>query len=236
MNWERGWEALDIFKGFLKFSLAFLLWNSTLRTLLYYAVFRQWIGLHEDVPFALLAGIRFDLLVLAFFWFPVLLVTWLWALRLLFPLISTVRLFHFWKSYFTLVILVSALFIAIDFFFSAAHQSRINHEIWHFNWLEIIKAGFAKMGVINTAVVALWVVVTSKWMRSYLMSAKLGEHSSRLSHPGVFALQLLGSFLIVGLCARGTFTAHHLNREHASVSENKWVNELAVNPIWGLDN
>jgi hypothetical protein len=236
MNWERGWDALDIFKGFLKFSLAYLLWLSALRALLFYTVFRQWLGWHDDVAVALLTGVRFDLLVLAFFWFMPLLGTWLWAMRLAFPVLSVVRLFQFWKSYWTLVVLISGLFIAVDFFFSAAHQTRINHEIWNYNWIKIFADGFEKMRPVNTAVVVLWLVVTTKWMHRSVVRAGLGSHGVKRSSAGIFALQFLATVLFVGLCARGTVTAHHLNREHTVVSSNEVVNQIPVNPIWALDN
>ncbi len=226
---NRGSEALQLFKSFLKPTLLILLWMSGLRLLLFWTIFQPPIDWHPEIPAAFAAGVRFDLLVLGFFWIPVILFTWAACL-----FVSPRKTFFFWKMYFAVVVLIIFDLSWLDFFWSAQHMSRINHEFFFQGAWVMIDQGWQIVGhglawlvtalMALTALALIWVLHKLPMKKDY-----------SLPGPWKIAWQSFVVFLLVASAARGTWTPHHLNIEHAQVSDSDLVNQLPLNAVWNLD-
>jgi hypothetical protein len=229
-------EAFQVLRTLLMPTLLILLWMSILRLLLFGAVYSGIIGFHPDLPKAMLVGVRFDLLILGFFWIPVVLFTWLVAI-----MTDPRKLFGFWKIYFAFIVLLIFDLSWTDLFWASVHLTRLNSEFFHSTFRVVLETGWNVLGVTRGLVFtsamafsAFGMILSIYWQQ--LPKDKPNPIRQRVeSPPLIFFLQLIGSFLLVGLAARGTLTAHHLNIEHAQVSENPAVNQIPLNPIWNMD-
>ena len=233
-----GREAFQVLKTLLKPSFWILLWMSLLRFLLFVALYQGHIGLHADLPKAFFAGARFDLLILGFFWLPLVVITWLSAFAY-----DPRKLLKFYKLYFCGFILLQFDFAWWDLFWVAVHQSRLDHQFFTADFRSLISEGVAVFGVTRAFVfpasmglAAFGLILSIWWLKIPKISAsEKGEMRAQPVFNSILAIQILGSLLLVALAARGTWTAHHLNSEHAQISNNPLLNQLALNPIWNAD-
>jgi hypothetical protein len=225
----RGSEALQLLKSLLKPTLLILLWMTVLRLLLYAAVYEPKIGMHPDLAAAFFAGFRFDLLVLGFAWIPIVVFTWLWALAM-----PPRKLLLVWKLYLVICILAVFDFSWLDFFWTAVAGARINHEFFTSDSKQVLDEGWKILGAGRAWIVTLGMGLSSLGLVIYVYDLKLKKSYSIPSRAKVICMAIASVFL-VALAARGTWTAHHLNIEHAQVSENPIVNQIPLNPIWNLD-
>lgn len=225
----RGSEALQLLKCLLKPTFLILIWMTFLRLLLTAAFFYPKIGMHSDLPAAFWAGFRFDFLVLGFAWIPIVAITWLWALA--FP---PRKLFFLWKIYFVVAVLLTFDLSWMDFFWTAVTSSRLNHEFFSADSKQILDEGWKLLGPTKSWIATFGMGLSSLGLVLYLHELKLKKDYSM---PPIWkvTLQALLSFLFVAFAARGTWTPHHLNIEHAQVSENPLLNQIPLNPLWNLD-
>ncbi len=227
-------EAFQILKTLLKPSLWILLWMSLLRLLLFAALLHGRVGFHADLPMAFFAGARFDLLILGFFWIPVVLITWLYAF-----VGDPCKLLKFYKLYFCCLILLQFDFAWWDLFWVAVHQVRINSQFFSTDFRSLISEGVKVFGPVRAFVfpasmgLSAFGLILNVWWLKVARSADM--KSSQPVSVLKLSLQVTLSVFLVALAARGTWTPHHLNAEHAQISDNSWINQLALNPIWNAD-
>lgn len=226
-------EAHQIFSALVKPTVLILLWMSLLRLVLFVGVFSGQIGFHPDLTMALFTGVRFDALVLGFLWIPILVLTWIWS-----SFSCPKKLFRLWKFYLIMAVLIIFYFSWLDLFWTAAKNLRLNHEFFEASQRIILDSGGVVLGrarsiVFTGAMISscLGILLSIHWLP--FPPEKTG--SSETGSPLKIFLQAMVILFCVALAARGTWTAHHLNVEHAEVSENTLVNQIPLNPIWNMD-
>ena len=227
-------EAFQVLKTLLWPSFWILLWMSLLRLLLFAALYQGRTGFHPDLPLAFFTGARFDLLILGFFWIPVVLFTWVYA-----TLGDPRKLLKFYKLYFCALILMEFDFAWWDLLWVAAHQTRLNSQFFSSDFRSLISSGVTVLGSVRAFIfpasmgLSAFGLILSVWWLKF-PKQKDGSEGVSTSFP-LWTIQIIASLLMVALAARGTWTAHHLNAEHAQISNNPWLNQLALNPIWNAD-
>ncbi|MEZ0392990.1 MAG: hypothetical protein ACAH59_12290 [Pseudobdellovibrionaceae bacterium] len=226
----RGSEAFQVLKAHLKPTLLILLWMTGLRLLLFVALFYHQIGFHPDLPAALWAGFRFDLLIMGFFWIPIVLLTW--AVCLIMP---PRYLFFFWKLYFVVGILIIFDFSWMDFFWTAVTNRRLDSHFFNADLKFILDQGWHLVGETKAWIVTLAMGFSSLGLVLAIYGLKL-EKNYNLPSKTKLAVEFFLSFFLVASAARGTWTAHHLRGEDALVSTDAILNQLPLNPLWNLDH
>lgn len=225
---NRGSEAFQVLKLLLKPTLWALVWMTFYRFLLFTFLYYSSIRFHPDLALAFWAGFRFDLLVLGFFWIPVVAVTWVVAFA-----IRPRKVFWLWKIYFILVFLYIAGLSLSDFFWISTAGERLNHRVFQSNWLEVLAKGCAQVGEYDCLFVSGWILISAIALCVFTARLPWVEAASQSARmKSVF--QALISVFITAFAARGTLTPHHLNIEHAQVSKNSQINQLPLNAIWNL--
>jgi hypothetical protein len=225
----KGSEAFQVLKALLKPTLLILVWMSILRLLLFAAVYHPKIQNTQDLGAAFFAGFRFDLLVMGFFWIPIVAITWASSL-----IIAPRKLFFFWKLYFVIGILIIFDLSWMDLFWSMVSNLRLNSQFFHADSKVILDQGWQLLGPAKSWVCTLGMGFSSLGLVLWLYGLKL-EKNYNLPSKAKLTLQIVATFLIVAFAARGTWTPHHLNIEHAQVSADPLVNQLPLNPMWNLD-
>ncbi len=225
----KGSEAFQVLKTLLKPTLLILIWMSALRLLLYFAVYHPKIENTADVGAAFLMGFRFDLLIMGYFWIPIVLLTWLSAL-----VMSPRKLFFLWKLYFVIGVLIIFDLSWMDLFWSMVSNSRLNSQFFQSDSRLILDQGWKLLGPAKSWVCTLGMGFSSLGLVLTLYGLKLGKSYNLPSKPKL-AVQVLVSIFLVALAARGTWTAHHLELAHTQVSSDPLVNQLPLNPLWNLD-
>ena len=134
-------DVLPIFLTLLKPTALVLFWMSLLRALLFVGVFSGQVGFHPDLGAAFFAGFRFDIMVLGFFWIPIVVVTWVWS-----TLFSPRKIFSAWKIYWAAVVLIIFDLSWVDLLWTAAKNSRLNHEVFNASQRIIIDSGWTVLG------------------------------------------------------------------------------------------
>lgn len=226
---NRGSEALQLFKSLLGPTLLILLWMSFIRLSLYGALFFSQLGWHQDLPAAFIAGFRFDLLVMGFFWIPVVLGGWASVL-----FVSPRKLFLFWKLYFVVVVLLIFDFSWLDFFWTAFKGERLNHEFLNENSMEFLDQSWQQLGPFLSWSVTAFFGIYAMALVFYLYRLRMKKDYSLPSRKKIMA-QALFSIFLVALAARGTWTPHHLNLEHSQISQTPQINQIPLNALWNLD-
>jgi hypothetical protein len=225
----RGSEAIQLLQSLLKPTLLILVWMSGLRLLLYLSIFHSQLTDFSDVPAAFFAGFRFDLLVLGFFWIPVIAFTWLSTL-----VMAPLKLLWWWKIYFVLVVLVILGLSWLDFFWTVVMGTRINSEFFLVDWKQILDQGWDRVGGVMSWGVTLLMGLSALALSLIVFNLKI-KKALRLFSATRVVLGCFLSFLLVAFAARGTWTPHHLNIETAQVSGNLQINQIPLNAVWNLD-
>lgn len=230
---SRSNEALQILRGLLKPTIVILLWMSALRALIYVGVYSGQIGWHPDIPAAFWAGFRFDLLIMGFFWIPVVLITWATA-----AVVSPRKLFFAWKLYFAIAILFIFDLYWMDLLWTAGKNFRLNHEFMNASRQVAMDAGWSALGRSRALVFTASMAVSSLGLLFLVYWTELKKFKKPITQYKAIAWCLFSIFA-VAFAARGTVTPRHLNIEHAQVSEDKekgqLINQLPLNPVWNMD-
>lgn len=216
------------------------------RLVLFLVVVRHWLFGADGVTIAssFVMGLRFDLCVLGFINIPVLFITW--AISSEYFVNSqnkVVQLFRKWSLWIYLgtTTFVIHLLGMLDLIYFAGNGRRWTYYDWQEKGLEFVSQVASKWGfMFTTGVVVLFIFLwafrcmvqlyRSQFQQVPLQSERLGR-----SKALVILLGAVLPFFVVALAARGTWTAHHINAEHAEVSQNPALNQMALSPVWAFD-
>lgn len=210
-----------------------LVMMTLVRFLFYWDCHRHFLGAETgDIVWAFLTGIRFDLLILGYFMIPVTLLLlacgWLrtWPRKVTWVVRGWLAIA--WTAFVGLS--------SVDLVFFATHARHIS-----------IVDGFAAWQVLGENWPA-WGKQTAFLTGGILLCAWIIGARAVLSEPfPAFSanglterawrrvLRTLGPVFLVALAARGTVTAHHLEKQHSEISSVASVNQLAVNSLWAFD-
>lgn len=225
----KGSEAFQVLKALLKPTLLILVWMTLLRLLLYVTLFTKQLGIHPDLGKALFAGFRFDLCVLGFLWIPIVVITWLSAF-----FTSPRKLFFAWKLYFVVIILLTFDLYWMDLFWTAVSNARLNSEFFTADSRVILDQGWKIVGNQKAWICTLAMGISSLGLVLWLYGLKI-KKTYDLPNRAQLAGEILLSVFLVAFAARGTWTPHHINIEHAQVSSEPLMNQIPLNPLWNLD-
>lgn len=239
-------RATQLFTKIMFVNGSVLFSMSLQRLVLFLVVVRHWLFGADGLTVAMsfINGARFDLCVLGFFNIPVLFIVW--GLSTDAVANSSNKVVQFLRAWIlwiyigvtTLIIHILGLF---DMMFFAANTRR-----WtYFDWQE---AGFGFIGKVATSwgvlftfgVIMLFVLL---WLfrciftlyKVRLDSVALENLKYRESKLALIVLGALAPLFITALAARGTWTPHHINIEHAQVSQIQALNQMTLSPVWAFD-
>ncbi|HEY8270376.1 MAG TPA: hypothetical protein VIG33_05765 [Pseudobdellovibrionaceae bacterium] len=236
---------LMVFNGSILFSM------SLQRLVLFLVVIRHWVfgvdGLTIGTSF--INGVRFDLCVLGFLNIPVLFFTW--AVSTDFIANTQNKVLQFLQQwmlwiYLTMTTLIIHVLGLLDLMFFAANGHRWTYYDWQESGLSFFGKMWSAWGVFFTfGVIFLFLILWTSRSLFTLYKLKLqGELLARLplmkgrlstSKSALIAVGFLLPLFVVALAARGTWTPHHINKEHAEVSQIQALNQMTLSPIWAFD-
>lgn len=237
-------RSYQIFRKLLIFNGSVLFSMSLQRLVLFLIVVRHWTFAASagTLVETFVAGIRFDLCVLAFINIPVLFVTW-WIcsdqmLQTKNPILNFLRKWSLW-IYLGGTTLVIHVFGLLDLMFFATSGHRWTYADWQSAGVEFFGTVATRWGSLFTGgVVAFFLML---WVfRCLFILFRVQLHVSDLPTdqlklwPQIMRGVVVPVF-ILALAARGTVTAHHLGFEHAEISSVQGLNQLALSPIWAFD-
>jgi len=240
-------RASQVFRKLLIVNMSILFSMSLQRAILFFLIIRHWVfGADAGaIASSFLAGFRFDLCVLGFLNIPVLFITWIIcsdkvAKSQAEPL-SFLRRWVLW-IYFGITTFVIHLLGVLDMMYFAANGRRWTYFDWQREGLQFVSSVAQKWGAFyTTCVITLFLVLWVVRCLYGLYRARLhqlpvvGPTKPPFSTGTLILTGVLGPFFVVATAARGTWTAHHINQEHAQVSQNPVLNQLALNPVWAFD-
>jgi len=239
-------RSRQIYIKLMVFNGSVLLSMSLQRLVLFLVVVRHWIfgagGLTVASSFS--NGARFDLCVLGFINIPVLFITW--AISTDFMANTPNKTLQFLRKWILWIYLgVTSLIIhalgLFDMMFFAANGHRWTYYDWQESGFSFFGKQAGAWGVLFTfGVTALFLILWAfrciftlyklKLQAIALEQTNFGESKAALLMTG-FLLPLFA----IALAARGTWTAHHLNIEHAEVSQIQALNQMTLSPVWAFD-
>lgn len=185
-----------------------------------------------DLAKVFFTGLRFDLLVLGFFLIPVVLIgTGVALAGRGFERMTSLSLRYLVGAW-----TMTCVLAAVDLLFFAVTDRRLTLVDWRAN-SEFFGQAWRVQGP-GTALLVIAIVICT-WViggREILSAGdRRGVPSKTRRGPAWRMLQILGPLVLVALMARGTVTAHHLERQHSQISNHQVVNELALNAVWCFD-
>jgi hypothetical protein len=216
------------------------------RLVLFLVVVRHWLfgadGLTITMSFV--NGARFDLCVLGFMNLPVLVIVWVMSTD--FVVNSSNKVVQFFRSwilwiYFGVTTLVIHVLGLLDMMFFAANNHRWTYYDWQESGLGFVSTVAQSWGGLFTiSVVILFLML---WLfrciftlyKVKLDSVSLENLKHRESKAALVGTGLVLPLFITALAARGTWTAHHINIEHARVSQLQVLNQMTLSPVWAFD-
>ncbi len=223
-------QSLNLFQALFFPTLWICVWMSLLRVLFFYFILAEQFDFSINLIEAFFVGIRFDILVLGFFWIPVFVLTLLWSLFQ-----EAEKIFVPLKIYWVLLVLLILDLSWVDLFWFASRGDRLNHELFQVNPWVALSTGWLILGAKVSWLVTIVMTVSGLMLTVLIFKAKM----QTVALPSHSKLQITGKlflvFLMIALAARGTWTPHHLNIEHAQVSDNSLINKIPLNPVWNLD-
>lgn len=206
-------------------SFFLLLWMSWLRLVLFLYTIYPDQGLPEDLAMALFTGFRFDLLVLGFIWIPIWVLFWS---SYFFGRISQIS--GLLKIYMGFVILTIAVLSVFNFYWFRAKAVTMNYLALSQDGVWAIVDNLGDLRLMSS--LPLMILPGFFLFLFTIWKQNITDYSEKRLKV---LLNLFFSLLIVASCARGTWTAHHLELQHAQISTNKTLNQLVLNPLWNLD-
>lgn len=224
-NFEIAWQALV---QWTRASLFMAIGLSAFRLVLFMVCYQHRVPMGQPVVEAFLAGTRFDILVLGFFWIPV----WFWAWGLA-AAGKTDWIFQPMRFYWCMSWTLFFFYQVSDLFVTAPTGIRMNAESSRGDIARIFIEGTHAMTGWRTtfALIALFIVFVAVLRRMIALK----EIPLPAKFQGPIWFKMFFSLFVVALAARGTITAHHLNIEHAQVSNSQEINQISLNPIWNSD-
>lgn len=237
-------RSFQIFAKLMVFNSSLIFAMSLQRLVLFLVVVRHWVfGTSGTViGETFLAGLRFDVCVVAFLNIPALFIVW-WlcsdvAIRSESSVVRALRKWSLWV-YMGVASLLIHLMGMFDLMFFATSGHRWTMTDWNKQGFDFFVTVISKWGSLFTGgIIAFFLLL---WVfRSVFILFRVQLHTVDVP-PGqenlardVFMGLILPIF-IVALATRGTITAHHLGFEHAEVSQIQGLNQLALSPLWAFD-
>lgn len=216
------------------------------RLVLFLIVVRHWLFGADGLTIAMsfINGARFDLCVLGFINIPLLFIVWGLSTDYM---NNTSNKFLQWIRRWIVWIYVAVTTLAIhllglfDLMFFAANSHRWTYYDWQESGFGFIsKVVTAWGGLFTFGVIMLFIML---WLfRSIFTLYKVRMNEIDLaklkyasSMGALVATGVLIPLFITALAARGTWTAHHINIEHAQVSQIQALNQMTLSPVWAFD-
>ncbi len=241
-------KSSQIFSKLLVFNSSVLFSMSLQRAVLFLVVVRHWIFGSDRLSIAesFINGVRFDLCVLGFINIPMLF--FVWAISMDFTINTPNKVFQLLRKWTPWIyLIVTTLIIHIlglfDMMFFAANSQRWTYYDWRDSGLSFLGrvanawGGFFTFGVIALFLM-LWLfrgVLPLRKIQQELDTMPVKKANFRKSKAVLFLTGFLLPLLTVALAARGTWTAHHLNKEQAEVSQIQILNQMTLSPAWAFD-
>lgn len=164
----------------------------------------------EETLMAFVVGLRFDLMVLGFFNFPLLLILW------------SPRITKQLKYYFVFMAAVVSVISYMDLIYYQQNQDRLN-RLFLFphsqpGWDVLLRQ--LSFSIATFVPAMIYILFILKW-----------KCSAGTVRPRNYFL----IFLLISLAARGSLGSHHLDLRHSNISENNFINLLCINSPYALD-
>lgn len=176
---------------------------------------------------AFYVGVRFDLLVLGFLFLPIVTI---WPLLILNEAKDRLveKILRLYLSFVWLAIVASS-YLSLPTYLAKDQHFRWKRDVFQMLPLDSVSA--LLVSLIFLTALAVGIKSISKVKRRPRF--ELGPRKSSLWVQLIVAL--LVPILIVGLAARGTLAAHHLEKADSEISPWENVNELTLNAVWAID-
>lgn len=188
-----------------------------------------------EVLQSFLAGFRFDLLIFGFLFIPIYFVILIQTISEKWPR----SMFVVYKVYFTVVWFLICAMTFVDYFYFALHGARMRFNEY-LEWTPQVLMSQAQ-GMPSNQVWIFSVITVMLFSLGYMLikGLRFGEWKDEYSPHGgsklEIVLRLALPLIVIVLAARGTVEPHHLALEHSEVSDNKAINEMALNAVWCFD-
>ena len=217
-----------VFRQAARIGGIFLILMSLIRFMFYYLAVSSFEIIEKPVLLkAFLIGFRFDLLVVGFALVPVAILGFVWFMADF----SRPWFVLFCKIYFSvcwfLILLSSA--ISLPHYLLEGHHYRWGSTLYGLSFDLITTALLSLICLFMLASVLKTIWKHFEYPYPYLLE------TWKVPAPVEISVRLLIPILIVGMAARGSLGAHHLEKEDSSVSPWDNVNELALNSIWCIN-
>lgn len=184
---------------------------------------------------AFFAGIRFDLLIYGFVLIPIVLLLLVQAISEKWPGF----MFIFYRIYFALVWLMICGLNFVDFFFFSRfgrHMRFADYERWTpESLMEQWHVLQPNQAWIYFSITALLLILGLMLVKALKFGIWKDEFSPDSGNTFEISWRVVLPIVLVGLAARGTVEAHHLELAHSEVSDNTVINEMALNAVWCFD-
>lgn len=218
-------------------SLAMVFFMTLFRVNLYFlSVFHAVSGVDLiDILSSFFAGFRFDLLIVGFLFIPVYFAVIIQAFSERWPR----WMFRNYKFYFIGTWFLICGLTYIDFFYFAHHGQRMrfnDYMAWTpESFIEQFNAVAPNQAWIFTSITVLLFSLGFMLTKALNFGQWKDEFSPRYGSKLEEIWRILLPLILIALAARGTVEPHHLALEHSEVSNNKVINEMALNAVWCFD-
>jgi hypothetical protein len=194
-----------------------------------------------DVPvletlMAFWIGFRFDLLILGFVLMPVALLHTAFGLLRFWPAL-TARFVLVYLSFVWALLTLDASFEALFFVINQRHANAV--ELFEASE-SLVTEAYSLMGSTTlTMFLAIMVCLLFLGVRGFFRQERRMTRNVEFPYEKVstseLVLRLVAPLFFVALAARGTVTAHHLEKAHSQFSSWDIANQLALNSAWVSD-
>lgn len=218
-------------------SLAMVFFMTLFRVNLYFlSVFHA----AADVGFleilsSFVAGFRFDLLIFGFLFIPL----YFFIISQAFSERWPRFMFIAYKVYFVVAWFLICLSTYMDFFYFARQGRRMRFADYTSWTPETLSEQFNSLAPnqawIFTAITIMLFTLGYMLIKGLKFGQWKDEFSPRYGSKFEVVWRVLLPLVLIALAARGTVEPHHLALEHSEVSNNKAINEMALNAVWCFD-
>ncbi len=220
-----------------RISLLLVLYMSLMRLNFYFlVVFHGTSGLSFfDVFQSLIAGVRFDVLIFGFLLAPLYFIVMVQGFTQKWMRAA----FLFYQLYMAVSCFVICLLTYIDFFHFTVNGRRMrfaDYSNWSFEiFLQQWQNIYPSQVWLFTALLFVLLIFGLSSVRKMSWGDWKDEYSPQPARRFEVAFRVVLPLLLILLAARGTIEAHHLELKHSLVSENTFLNEMALNAVWCFD-
>lgn len=226
-----------VFVSFYKMIVVFLMMLTLLRFMNYFLSREHFVEASVlQLCTVFLTGVRFDLLVMGFVFMPVMLVM---ILQTILKFWSE-KMRHVYRTYWG-TFWISTCFINfadLPFYFYQGRHVR-GGEIFDFSFFPFILSQLGYTSILLVQGIIVFILLLGfKFIFAWALPKVAQTVRLTPANPKDYLqalFKLLFPIFVVALCARGTLTPHHLEKQHSEITDNERLNELALNPLWAID-